>query len=95
MQLNVYVPRDKEGVLRSLDNAARSTGRAKNLLVLEAIERYLRDRPLEKPRVLRTFNLGGMQPWNRADLYDERIEHILGGGNGRVAEEKGAYKAEQ
>src|SRR6266852_5676160 len=93
MQLNLYVPRDKEHVVRALDDAARRTGKAKNLLALEAIERHLQqlDAPRPAPR-FRTFNLGVIEPWSRADIYEERLDHIMRPPETRVAERKGRYK---
>jgi len=42
MQLNIYVPKDKEGLLAKLDTVAGQLGKAKNEIVLEALEQYLR-----------------------------------------------------
>ena len=93
MQLNIYVPNDKEPLLEALDETVRSTGRAKNLLVLDALEQYLRQRPRSAPaRQLRTFHLGAIEPWRREDLYDERLDHTLAGPAKRVAERKAQYE---
>lgn len=74
MQLNVYVPKDKEPLLGELDSAAKRTGRAKNELVLEALERFLRE---ERPQ-WRTFNLGGFEMPSRAEIYEEYLDHKMG-----------------
>lgn len=74
MQLNVYVPKDKEGLIEELDGTAKRTGRAKNEIVLEALERYLRE---EKP-VWRTFHLGGAEFPSRAEIYEEYLDHKMG-----------------
>jgi hypothetical protein len=72
MQLNVYVPRDKESVLAALDDAARRLGRQKNDLVIEAIETYLAH---SRPGGLGVFHLGEVAAAptaQREDLYLER-----------------------
>ena len=48
MQLNIYVPRTKASVLKELDRVSRETGRQKNELVLEALERFLESPPPER-----------------------------------------------
>jgi hypothetical protein len=94
MQLNIYVPREKERVLGDLELAVRTTGRPKNLLVIEAIERYLRAEPADKPGVLRTYNLG-LGTFDRAALYEERADHIMRAAEKQIAEERGTYQAEE
>jgi len=42
VQLNVYVPKDKEDLLIKLDTVSKNLGRPKNDVVIEALERYLR-----------------------------------------------------
>ncbi|HLG69867.1 MAG TPA: hypothetical protein VK009_05525 [Chloroflexota bacterium] len=81
-------------MLGDLEQLVRTTGRPKNLLVLDAIERYLREQPEEKPGVLRTYNLG-MKTFNRADIYEERAEHIMAAAERQIAEERGTYRAEE
>lgn len=70
MQLNVYVPKDRARVLRSLDEAAQRSGRPKNELVLEALERYL---TAARP-ALPTFHLGDVLMPSRKELYEERLD---------------------
>jgi hypothetical protein len=41
VQLNIYVPRDKEHLVLRLDEVAKALGRPKNEMVLEALERFL------------------------------------------------------
>jgi hypothetical protein len=68
VQLNVYVPREREALLQELDRAARATGRPKNELVLEALEAHLkRVRP-----DLGVHSMGGIAFPSRAELYEER-----------------------
>jgi len=42
LQLNIYVPKGKEGILAKLDAVSRDLGKPKNEIVIEALERYLR-----------------------------------------------------
>ena len=42
MQLNVYIPKGKEGLLARLDSIAGRLGKAKNEIVIEALEHYIR-----------------------------------------------------
>lgn len=72
MQLNVYVPKSRAELLAALDRASRETGRQKNEIVLEALDRFLRERPRELGR----YDLGAIIPWKRGDLYEERLDHI-------------------
>lgn len=74
MQLNVYVPKEKAGLIEELDRTAKRTGRAKNELVLEALEHYLRQ---DKP-VWRTFHMGGVEFPSRAEIYEEYEDHKYG-----------------
>lgn len=71
MQLNIYLPKAKAAVLHRLDEAARRTGKAKNELVIEAIEAYL----AESPPVFGTYNLGGSPFPSRAELYEDVLDH--------------------
>lgn len=72
MQMNIYVPKDKENLVDALERAAADSGRPKNELVLEALERYLRaaKRPVELARV----SLGQTTPAPRRELYEGRLE---------------------
>jgi hypothetical protein len=74
MQLNVYVPKKKAGLVEELDRTAKRTGRAKNELVLEALERFLGE---EKP-AWRTFHLGGAPFPPREELYEDYLDHKMG-----------------
>jgi hypothetical protein len=74
MQLNVYVPKGRAQLLAALDAAVRRTGRQKNELVLEALERYFSvEDAADVPR-LRTFDLGAIDSPPRAELYDEMLD---------------------
>lgn len=68
MQLNVYVPKDKEAVIEELDAAAKRMGRPKNELVLDAVEAFLAER---RP-ALEVFHLGDVDMPSRDELYGER-----------------------
>ena len=74
MQLNIYVPKERRRLLEELDSTARRTGRPKNDLVLEAVERFLDElRPQWQ-----VFHMGGVEVPSRADLYEEYLDHKLG-----------------
>jgi hypothetical protein len=78
VQLNVHVPKERERLLGRLEAAARRSGRPKNQVVLDAIERYLEDdgagRPGAAERIhIPVFDMGEMAPFVRADLYEERV----------------------
>jgi hypothetical protein len=78
MQLNLHVPKDRERLLGRLDAAARRLGRPKNQVVLDAIERYLEDQESSSRREgglrLPVLHLGAVEPWVRADLYEDDDE---------------------
>ncbi len=71
MQLNIYVPKEKSAILAALEQTAEVTGRPKNELVMEALERYL---PTVAPVTLEKFSLGETRSIRRADIYEERFE---------------------
>ncbi|NPV52981.1 MAG: hypothetical protein HPY71_05605 [Firmicutes bacterium] len=71
MQLNIYIPKEKSGILTALDRVAETTKRPKNEIVLEALERYL---PAVAPVTLGEFGLGKMNKVSRADLYEGRLK---------------------
>lgn len=68
MQLNVYIPRDKEHLMDALSRESDRTGRSKNELILEAIEE--RVAPARVP-AYRTFPLAARRI-DRKDLYRDR-----------------------
>lgn len=70
MQLNVYVPRARASILAELDRMSQETGRQKNDIVIEALERYFKTHARELP----TFHLGEVKPWKRGDLYEDRLK---------------------
>lgn len=72
MQLNIYVPKARAGILAELDRMSRESGRQKSELVLEALERYL----AAKPRTLGRYHLGEVRPWKRGELYDDRMKRV-------------------
>ncbi len=70
MQFNIYVPKDKVHIIRLLENIAKEQNRQKNELVLEALERYLPDKPAE----LGLFHLGKAKLPTREELYESRLD---------------------
>jgi hypothetical protein len=73
MQLNIHVPRDREGVVVQLENEAQTTGRAKNQIVLDALAAYLAPRPGARRPRLRSWRLEVRDDLHRADIYDDRL----------------------
>jgi len=71
MQLNIYVPESKKNLLDVLSRTAARTGKSKNEIVIEALERYL---PAVFQPPLGRFNLGAFRAPKRAELYEERLE---------------------
>jgi len=67
MQMNIYVPRDKESVVTELERAAARTGRPKNEIVLEAIENYLVE--ASQAIELDSLSLGKVKSVTRKELY--------------------------
>jgi hypothetical protein len=78
MQLNLHVPKDRERLLGRLESTARRLGRPKNQVVLDAIERYLEEQEGGSRQVgglcLPVLHLGVVQPFVRADLYEDEDE---------------------
>ncbi|MBE3583440.1 MAG: hypothetical protein IMX01_04940 [Limnochordaceae bacterium] len=70
MQLNLYVPADKQHLLNVLETVSKTTGRPKNEIVLAALEQHL---TTLTPSVGQ-FHLGKVKSWVRSDLYEERLE---------------------
>jgi hypothetical protein len=70
MQLNIYVPKERAGVLEALDLVARRTGRRKNEVALEALETYLGKAKTE----LGVYHLGEVRMPSRDELYLENWE---------------------
>lgn len=72
LQLNIYVPRDKEDVLARLDAVSKELGRPKNEMVIEALERYLR---LNAPTVeLGKYPTRVTGSLSRRDIYGDRAK---------------------
>lgn len=67
MQMNIYVPKDRENVVAELERAAARTGRPKNELVLEAIETYLVE--ASQSIELDSLSLGKVKSVTRKELY--------------------------
>ncbi|MBC7083519.1 MAG: hypothetical protein PWR07_1753 [Bacillota bacterium] len=71
MQLNIYVPKEKATLIRTLEQTAKLTGRPKNELIIEALERYL---PSTAKVSLGQFHLGEVRAMERATLYEGRLK---------------------
>jgi hypothetical protein len=69
MQLNVYIPKDKEYLLEALVRAAKRSGLSKNEIVLEAIERRVLT---EGEPSYQVYDLGA-GTIDRASLYEDRV----------------------
>lgn len=68
MQVNVYVPKDKEYLLEELARQAEQTGRSKNELILEGMARQVAAARIPE---YRTYELGAGRI-DRGDLYGNR-----------------------
>lgn len=79
MQLNLHVPKNRERLLGRLESAARRLGRPKNQVVLDAIERYLKEDESDRQHRadqggIPVFHMGAITPFKRADIYaDEGV----------------------
>lgn len=72
MQLNIYVPKDKEDLLARLDAVSKELGRPKNEMVIEALERYLRlNAPIAELGKYATRVTGSL---SRRDIYGDRVK---------------------
>lgn len=69
MQLNVYIPKDKEHLLDALTREAERTGRSKNQLILDAIEQQVTPSGVPAYRI---FDLEA-GPIDRSSLYEKRL----------------------
>ncbi len=73
MQLNIYVPKNKERLLQQIERLAQNQHRSKNEIVLKALETYLtqhRDDEFE----FGVFDLGSSRSIERGALYEERLD---------------------
>ncbi len=76
MQLNIHVPKDREGTMLDLSRLTARLGTPKNLFVLDAIEAHLEHcarHEAERGEIqLPAFDLGiPGHSIRRADVYDE------------------------
>jgi hypothetical protein len=69
VQLNVYIPKDREHLLVELAQQAERAGKSKNELILEAIERQVAS---SRAPQYQTFELGAGHV-DRGDLYDDGV----------------------
>lgn len=72
MQLNIYVPKDKEGLVARLDSVSRQTGKPKNEMVIEALEQYLRLSP--SVGALGAYPSTVTGSLSRRDIYGDRTK---------------------
>ncbi|HHY35487.1 MAG TPA: ribbon-helix-helix domain-containing protein [Firmicutes bacterium] len=72
MQLNMYVPKDKEEILARLDAISKETGKPKNEIVIEALERYLRLSAV--PAKLGRYPTRVVGSVSRKEVYGDRVE---------------------
>ncbi len=70
MQLNIYVPKEKEHVLAQLDALSRNLGSPKNEIVLSALEQYLGSVTRKTP--LGTYPTRTVGSLSRKDIYGGR-----------------------
>ena len=79
MQLNIHVPKDREGVVRDLEAEAASSGRPKNQIVLDALAAYLKPRRRRgKVPELPVWHLGVTEEeLHRENMYSERLDKQL------------------
>ena len=75
MQLNVYVPRDREPVLDRLDRVVQQLHRNKNRVVLDALEEKVVELESQLAQGIPEFQAFpiGAGEFNREDLYAERL----------------------
>lgn len=71
MQFNIYVPKDKEGIIEIIYKISAMTGKPKNEIVIEALEKFVAMPMKEKPELGR-FKMG-VRNMERKDIYEDRI----------------------
>lgn len=70
MQLNIYVPQNKEHLVARLDEVAKALARPKNEIVLEALERFL---AVSRPQVTLPLRKGEVfGRLSREEIYGGR-----------------------
>ncbi len=75
VQFNVYVPKERREILTKLEALARETGKAKNDLVFEALERYLADSRRSSGLRLQRFAMGEAEDQlTRKSIYEEQLD---------------------
>ena len=72
LQLNIYVPKDKESLLAKLDAMSKELGKPKNEMVIEALERYLR--LSAGAGELGKYPTKVTGPLSRRDIYGDRAK---------------------
>lgn len=69
MQFNIYVPKEKERIVEIIYKISAMTGKPKNELVIEALEKFIAMPIIEKPELGR-FDIGTKQI-DRKDIYED------------------------
>jgi len=73
MQLNIYVPKNKERLLQQIERLAQNQHRSKNEIVLKALETYLTQHRGDDFE-FGVFELGSARTIARGALYEERLD---------------------
>ena len=75
MQLNLYIPKRRRGLIAKLEELVRETGASKNELVLEALEQFLRGHERPAVDIPERFRLGEMRgDLDRRSIYGEILD---------------------
>ncbi len=77
MQLNIYVPKDKEKLLNEIERLAHKEQLSKNEIILAALERYLQEHLCQEVR-FGVYSLGvKAKSIDRHALYREYLNRKL------------------
>ncbi|MDA8144474.1 MAG: ABC transporter permease [Thermaerobacter sp.] len=75
MQLNLYIPKRRRGLIAKLEELVRETGASKNELVLEALEQFLRGHERPAVDIPERFRMGEMRgDLDRRSIYGEILD---------------------
>lgn len=75
MQLNIYVPKDKEKLLDAIKRMVKKKNTTKNKLVLEALEKYLAEQ-FNQDFEFGVYNLKAGKI-DREDIYREHLNRKM------------------
>lgn len=79
MQLNIYVPKDKEKLVEEVARIARRERRSKNKIILQAVGEYVREHAAGKA-AFGVYSLGAKAgALDRRQLYEEYLDEKSGG----------------